>query len=355
MLKITLVPASISMRSIIISLTLLFLFACQDRAKSNADSTSEIRDTTAVDEKSFLDLGGERQYVEITGVSRGNPVLLFLHGGPGWPQTPQLRYFNSDLTKSMTLVAWEQSGCGKSFMNNPNPRNLSLDQIVKDAHELTQILKRKFKKDKIYLAGFSWGSIIGLKLTEEYPEDYFAYFGISQVIDLNKSIKLSRQWIKEQAELKKDNASLRILAQIEKGDTLICNRPLACFLKQFEILAKYGGAIYRKESEAEIEKAETEYGDYKNYDWSEAFKYSAYRLEKDLFTTDLSSIKEIKIPVYFFLGRHDWNLPTALTEEYFRALSTPKKEIVWFENSGHEPLEEEADLFNKKMVERVAK
>lgn len=94
-----------------------------------------------------------------------------MHGGPGWPQTPQLRYFNENLTKSVTLVAWEQSGSGQSYMNNSNPKNLSLDQIIYDAHELTLILKKKFNKDKIYLAGFSWGSIIGLRLALKYPQD----------------------------------------------------------------------------------------------------------------------------------------------------------------------------------------
>jgi pimeloyl-ACP methyl ester carboxylesterase len=194
------------MTKISYSIILFFLLACKNQTKSNHQSRAN--DTTSINEKSFIKLGGEDQYVEITGASDKNPVLLFLHGGPGWPQTPHLRYFNSDLTKSVILIAWEQSGCGKSYMNNPNPKNLTLDQIVKDAHELTQILKKKFKQNKIYLAGFSWGSIVGLKLLEKYPEDYSAYFGITQVIDINKSIKLSREWIKKQAESNKDKISL---------------------------------------------------------------------------------------------------------------------------------------------------
>jgi pimeloyl-ACP methyl ester carboxylesterase len=336
------------MNKILYSIIFLFLLACKNQKQNQEKKDS-------VNEKSFIKLGGEDQYVEITGTSDKDPVLLFLHGGPGWPQTPHLRYFNSELTRSMIVVAWEQSGCGRSYMANPNPKNLNLDQIIKDAHELTQLLKKKFNKDKIYLAGFSWGSMIGLMLAEKYPEDYSAYIGITQVIDINKSMKASREWLKEQTTLKKDDTSLKIIDQIEKGDTSICNRPLDCFLKQFELVSKYGGAIYRKESEIEIQKAETQYEDYKKYDWFGAFKYSAYRLEKDIFATDLSSIKEIKIPVYFFMGRHDWNLPTAITVDYYNTLTAPKKEIVWFENSGHEPLEEEADLFNKKMIERITK
>ena len=342
------------MRIIICISFFIFIFSCKDRSnkKSNAGNN---KSAFAVNEKSLIELGGEKQYVEITGASAENPVLLFLHGGPGWPETPHLRYFNADLTKTMTVVAWEQSGCGQSYINNPNPKILSLAQIVKDAHELTLLLKKKFHKEKIYLVGFSWGSMPGLMLVQLYPEDYAAYFGITQVINLRQSIRASRAWITEQATIKGDNADLKLLQQLDKGDTNICKRELDCFLIQFGLLTKYGGAIFTKASEDQIAIAETKYDDYKKYDWYKAFKYSAYRLENDLFNTDLSNIKDVKVPMYFLMGRHDWNLPASVTLEYIKNLQAPKKEVIWFEKSGHEPLEEEANKFNQTIIERVAK
>jgi proline iminopeptidase len=341
------------MRIIISLLCLGLLFACNTSMQKSQNGSPEVIKDSIRMEQLFITLGGEKQYVEISGSLAKNPVLLFLHGGPGWPQTPHLRYFNAALSASMTVVAWEQSGCGKSYMQNPDPKNLSLDQIIKDAHELTQILKKKFHKDKIYLAGFSWGSIPGLKLAAMYPEDYAAYIGITQVLDINNSIQHSRNWILQQAAAKNDTACIRILKKIDQGDTSICKRPMDCFMKQFEFLSKYNGAIFSKESEAQIQISETKYDDYKTYDWYKAFFYSAYRLEKDLFSTNLFNIKELKIPAYFFMGRHDWNLPTDLTVAYFNELKAPKKEMVWFEASGHEPLEEEADHFNKEMTKRI--
>ncbi len=336
-------------------LLLLFpiIFSCVEtpnKAKSDPDAAS-----ATVNEQSFIDLGGEKQYVEITGTYADKPVLLFLHGGPGWPQTPHLRYFNSEIADSMTLVAWEQRGCGKSFMHNPEAQNMSLHRIVEDGHELTQWLKEKFRKDKIYLAGFSWGSVVGLKLIEEYPDDYAAYFGIAQVLNIRQSLKLSRKWIAEQARAKGDQAALLVLDQLEKGDTSLCIGELNCLLKQHELLNKYGGAIFNKEAVAEIQKAESHYEDYINYDWLAAFQYSAGHLEKDLFATDLTGLKSIKIPVYFLLGRHDWNLPSAVTEEFVNKLNAPHKEIIWFEQSGHEPLEEEAEKFNQTIIGLVRK
>lgn len=332
-----------SITSFIVAVSLLLTTTAQGQAGG----------AKKINQQFYIQLGGDKQYVEIMSTSNKNPVLLFLHGGPGWPQTPQLRYFNSELTKSITIVAWEQSGCGKSFMKNPNPKNLSLEQLVSDGHELTQWLKKKFKTNKIYLAGFSWGSVIGLHLANRYPEDYSAYFGISQVINLKRSIDLSREWIKKEAELKRDTAMLKKIGMLEKRDTSFCKNDLDCFLKKYEMLTEYHGAIHNAKIEAEIDVAEKKYPDYKNYDWMKGFAYSAGRLGNALFQTDLSNIKELKVPVYFFAGRHDWNLPPVVTEFYFKTLNAPKKEIIWFENSGHEPLEEEAHVFDNELIKRV--
>lgn len=325
---------------VIIFLCNLVLLACGGGQKS----------AKAVNEQIYISLGGEKQYVEIMGTDAGNPVLLFLHGGPGWPQTPHLRYFNSALTKNITVVAWEQAGCGKSYMQNSNPKSVSLEQFINDGHQLTQILKQKFGKSKIYLAGFSWGSVIGLNLANRYPDDYVAYIGISQVIDLRQSIELSRAWIKEQATGKHDTAMLKKVALLEKQDTGFCKDDLDCFFKKYEMLTEYNGAIHNKNSEAEIKIAESKYDDYKQYDWLNAFMFSAGKLGTELFKTNLANIKTLKLPVYFMAGRHDHSLPPAVTQSYVEQLTAPHKEIIWFENSGHEPLEEEAALFNKRMV-----
>ncbi|MGB5698565.1 alpha/beta fold hydrolase, partial [Muriicola sp.] len=157
------------MKNIVSILLIIFLLGCQNRENKNTKTNES---TTRVQEKTFVELGGEEQYVEMTGASDQLPVLLFLHGGPGWPQTPHLRYFNADLTEEMILVSWDQAGCGLSYQRNPNPKNLSIESLVSDAHELTLYLKKRFNKEKIVLLGFSYGSVIGLKLAEKYPEDY---------------------------------------------------------------------------------------------------------------------------------------------------------------------------------------
>lgn len=336
----------------IVFLLICFLLTACDTQQTSLTQTSE-QPGKKIEEKIFIELGGEQQYVEIRGASDKNPVLLFIHGGPGWPQTPQLRHFNSDLTEDFVLVAWEQRGAGQSFMKNPEPGNMTLEQIVADGHELTQKLKEKFDHEKIYLAGYSWGSIVGMNLAKEYPEDYHAYVSIAQVINMEHGMEISQKWLAEKAKERGDKKTLATLEKLKNPTEDFCKRGMDCFMKQYELITKYGGAVKNTGIEKDLEKAQTGPADYKDYDWMKAFEFSAARLEKDMYEADLWETKELKIPVYFFLGRHDWNVPAVLAEEFAKSLKAPKKEIVWFENAGHGITEEEAEKFNKMMVEKL--
>lgn len=53
----------------------------------------------------------------------------------------------------------------------------------------------------------------------------------------------------------------------------------------------------------------------------------------------------LQVPVYFLIGRHDINAPVLLTEDYFRVVDAPQKEIVWFEHLGHAPWDSERERF----------
>jgi pimeloyl-ACP methyl ester carboxylesterase len=57
--------------------------------------------------------------------------------------------------------------------------------------------------------------------------------------------------------------------------------------------------------------------------------------------------------VYFLIGRHDINAPTYLTEEYFKVLKAPQKEIIWFEHSGHNPWVDESEKFMEVIVNQI--
>jgi pimeloyl-ACP methyl ester carboxylesterase len=67
-----------------------------------------------------------------------------------------------------------------------------------------------------------------------------------------------------------------------------------------------------------------------------------------------ASVPELKMPVFFFLGRHDHQVACETSAAYFEGLVAPSKQLVWFEESAHMPPFEEPDKFNSVMAERVA-
>lgn len=124
---------------------------------------------------------------------------------------------------------------------------------------------------------------------------------------------------------------------------------------QYDLLNKYNGTVYNNQIEKEIEKALSTFRDYKNYNWNKALNFSFTHLEKDLFSIDFTNIKDVSIPIFFIQGRNDWNVPSVLVEIFYHKISAPSKQIIWFEYSGHNPLNEEAKKFNDIMINTIAK
>src|SRR5205085_1220328 len=82
-------------------------------------------------------LGGWAQAIQIRGDDRSNPVLLFVHGGPGVPEMP-VAHLNRDLERDFTIVQWDQRGAGKSYRRSLPRASMRIEQFVNDTLELTR-------------------------------------------------------------------------------------------------------------------------------------------------------------------------------------------------------------------------
>lgn len=324
------------------------LLGCRSSPPARATSSAD-----GIAEHMYLTLGGSPQYVEITSASAGQPVLLFIHGGPGWPQTPMLRALNASLADGVTLVSWDQRGAGLSYLRDSTPGNVTLDQIVADGHELTQYLQGRFHQQKIYLAGFSWGSIVGVRLVQQYPEDYAGYIGVGQVVNVRRGVSVSQEWLRGQMQAADDTAGLQVLADLSRDKPTRCHGDMGCFIVQHGLLEKYHGATYQPATNQSVEAAMKQYPDYAAYNWDRGFEFSVEHLEADLFNTDLTGVRQLDVPVTLLLGRHDWNVPSVLAAEWLDSLSAPRKRLVWFEKSGHGPLEEEPARFDSVLLTAI--
>jgi pimeloyl-ACP methyl ester carboxylesterase len=316
---------------------------------------SDLAKAIAVLEK--VSIGGSDQWILERSENTDNPIILFLHGGPGTSQLTLNRRNTKDLEKSFIVVNWDQRGAGKSYDAIRDISKMNIDQFVEDTKQLTLYLLRKFDKDRILLAGHSWGSVIGALTAYKYPELYYCYIGIGQVASMAENESASYQWTLQQAILR-DNR--RAIATLEGfGPPPYQGDWQAKTITQRKLLGRFGGEFHGSSIGAfgvviGSLLFSREYTLVDRVNFFKGILGSQRILWPQLFKVDLfKSATEFRIPVYMMEGRYDHESPSEIAERYFDVIKAPSKELIWFENSAHLVNTEERDAFNRVLVEKV--
>jgi len=147
------------------------------------------RDGIAALEK--VTLGDAEQSVLIRSENTDNPILLFLHGGPGTSELTLNRRNTRVLERSFTVVNWDQRGAGKSYRAGRDRSRMHISQFVADAVDLSIHLAHRFGREKVTLVGHSWGSVIGMLAVSRRPDLFDAYVGIGQVSNAAEGERIS--------------------------------------------------------------------------------------------------------------------------------------------------------------------
>lgn len=302
-------------------------------------------------------LNGARQWLLVRGQDLSNPVVLFLHGGPGTSQLTQLRRQQAALEASFTVVAWDQRGAGKSFAAGRDASRMTLDQLVDDVVVLSEYLANRFRRRKILLVGHSFGSALGLLAAARRPDLFSGYVGIGQLARPAEGEALSYAWTLAQAHRAGDRAAVRRLEEI--GPPPYAGDWRASFLAQRQLLARLGGEWYGSRTGAfgpvlRNLVLSSEYTLVDRVNFFRGILRSLALLMPELQRRDFfAEVPELRIPVWFCLGRHDHEVPAEVAARYLEALRAPHKALVWFERSAHLPNAEEPDRFNRLLVEEV--
>lgn len=294
-----------------------------------------------------FELGGVNQWILAKGNKEENPILLFLHGGPGLPMMPFYQHFQKKLEEEYIVVQWDQRGTGKSFSDKINPYSMNLSQIILDAHQLISILKQRFGKEKIYIAGHSWGSIIGINLLNFYPDDFYGFISIGQVVDFLKSMDFSYDFALKEGNKQGHREAIKELISIKNlptGDDI----RISTILKHVK---NFGGNMHNEINFSQITKQCTIYTkeDLKNIPKGLEFS-DIYLWDEVVNTNIMDKILDIKVPIYFFCGKYDYVTPTALIEEYYNKINAPVKKIIIFNESAHYPYIEEPERFAEEII-----
>jgi pimeloyl-ACP methyl ester carboxylesterase len=289
-----------------------------------------------------MQIGGVEQWVLIRGHDRTKPILLFLHGGPGMPVMYLAHAFQRELERDFVVVHWDRRGAGKSFDARRQRPALSVSQTLEDTYELTRHLRARFGHQQIYLVGHSWGSYLGLLAIRGHPEYYRAFIGMGQIAGDREQVRLLRQgFLAERARATDDS---ELLARVTSADFDVTE----------DDLFRYGGELYGAQGFWPILLTGLRAPEYTFRDAMNVKKGAdlvGRDMNYDIVPRPLvGELLKLDVPVFFFVGRHDFNTPSQLAAEYLDRLDAPLKEVVWFESSAHFPFFEEPDRFRNEVL-----
>jgi proline iminopeptidase len=301
-------------------------------------------------------IGGIDQWVSIRGIDRKNPVLLYIHGGPGYVSIPMSWWFTRGLEEYFTVVQWDQRATGKTYLLTDPAKvapTLTSDRMIADTEEMAAWARKEFGKDKIFVLGHSWGSFLGLQLAQRHPEWLYAYIGVCQLIDGPESERRGWRFAMDAAR-REGNAEavheLEGIAPYGAPGQIISIKDIYIERKW---VGYYGGAMaYRRDNKADSALAwlSPDYSDQEIGHIWDGNKFATPYLLPEVVALDLTKTNKLSVPLILFEGRHDRLVNSEVAASWFDTVKAPDKHLVWFEHSGHIPMTEERGKFLLSLV-----
>lgn len=289
----------------------------------------------------------------IRGQDKSNPVVIFIHGGPGVSEIPYVTKYQDLLEKNFTVVRYDQRASGKSYHFGEDYSNLSTDLLLKDLLALTDYISNRFNQKKVILVGHSFGTYIGIQAARQAPEKYEAYIGIGQMAKTLDSELDGLNFTIDQAKLSGSTTDVEYLQglteKVQSGDMLTPRH----------YVRKYGGAARLIDANADMENGllfGPEYNLLDRIRYNRGVSYVQEILIGQAMEKPLPTIvTKLDLPVYFIMGQYDYMTSTKSAKAYFDQIDANKKEFITYDQSAHYPQFEEKEKFAKWMVDSFAK
>jgi proline iminopeptidase len=309
-----------------------------------------------IEKLQVVNIGGLQQWVSIRGADKRNPVLLLLHGGPGYVSIPMSWWFTRGWEEYFTVVQWDQRGAGKTYLLNDPAKvanTMNRERMLADAVEMTNWARKELQREKIFVIGHSWGSYLGLELAVRHPDLLHAYIGVAQLTDGPESERRGWAFALNAAQADGNLEAVRQLNAI--APYFAPGRPssLQDIYTQRKWLDYYGGVmVHRKgnSDESDLAHLSPDYSDAEIARVWQGNDFSERYLLQGVLSLDLTHIRKLDCPLIIFAGRHDVNINSQVEAEWFAKVTAPSKQFIWFEHSAHLPMTEEPGKFLLSLV-----
>lgn len=300
-----------------------------------------------------VEINGSGHEIMIRGKNQNNPVIIFVHGGPGCSEIPYAKKYQDLLEENFTVVNYDQRASGKSYHFFEDYSNLSSELLVDDLLALTDYISKRLGQKKVILIGHSYGTYIATQAASKAPEKYETYIGIGQMSDTVKSEKETLNYSINQAQKvgnTDDVTDLQKLTEnIKNGDTFTPRN----------YVAKYGGSVRLIDNPDGNNLDMLLSSEYNLLDvirYNLGVSYSQNALLKEVLKNPLpTKVKKLEIPCYFVMGKYDYMTTRNEAKNYFDQIDANQKEFITFEKSAHYPQFEEKKKFDRWMIDTFVK
>ncbi len=310
----------------------------------------------SISEKVFVNINGVEQGMFIKSKDATQPVLLYLHGG--MPDYFLTQRYPTGLEDYFTVVWWEQRGSGLSYNTDIPPETMTMEQLISDTLEVTNYLRHRFDKEKIYLMGHSGGTFIGIQVAARAPELYSAYIGVAQMSNQLKSESLAYEYMLQHFQ---EKGNLGMVRKLEAAPvTTTGGIPDAYLALRDGTMHSLGiGTTHDMKSVISgIFLPSLTFREYTLLEkvnlWRSKSQSGVSPFWDEIVATDLTvKVPELEIPVYFISGINDYTCSYTLAKDYFEKLQAPMKGFYTFAASAHSPLFEEPEKMQHILQEDV--
>lgn len=310
-----------------------------------------------IHEKRFIEAGGIQQWLTIDGSDCANPVVLYVHGGPGNPLTPYADQLFSTWRARYTVVLWDQRGSGMTYGANPAPEGnpLTIEQLRDDGLAVARQVAQHLGQRKLILMGSSWGSVLAVHMAKQRPDMFHAYVGVAQVVDERENgidaytrvLALARQ--ANDAEHVPRLEALGTPPWTNPRSFGIMRRAI----RKYENLATDAApkhwwtpaAIYT------TPKAMADYESGEDYSFLQFVGLKGDGMQARIKLPALGM--DFQLPVYLVQGEQDLLTSASVTRRYFERIQAPRKALVLVPRAGHDPNQALMDAQFKVLEERV--
>jgi pimeloyl-ACP methyl ester carboxylesterase len=261
-------------------------------------------------------------------------AVLFLHGGAGEAQSPFLPLF-SPWEKRYVVAQWDQRGSGKTFgKTGVSSPNMTLDQMIRDAVEVTQYVLGQLGVRKLILIGHSWGSQLGLCVARARPELFHAFVGTGQVVSGRETIESWRLSALARARAAQDADAVAQLSESHPDDK--DNETKLALISKW--LAQFEGSdwdyVFRKQAAFVGTYPKPASADAANW-YKGFFEFSQPRFWPTMRDFDARTAGlDFPIPFFVIQGRDDNRTPPAAARAFVDQVHAPAKGYTAIEG-GH--------------------